>query len=216
MLNYNNMRLLKTISLFLLLFTPTVIMAQKGNSGHTITFNVTDKDTKESIIMATVQLQPTGAMTVTDANGKAVIRNVQSGNYQVSISYVGYEPINTHIKVNGNMKMDFKMATTTLALREVNVVARQKAGGASTTSVIGRQAIDHLQASSLADIMQLIPGQLMTNTDLTAQSNLQIRTLSNNNTAAFGSGVIVYARFEQRQCAGWKFLGNGIHRHRPA
>ena len=185
------MRLLQTISLFLLLFTPTVIMAQKGNSGHTITFNVTDKDTKESIIMATVQLQPTGAMTVTDANGKAVIRNVQPGNYQVSISYVGYEPINTHIKVNGNMKMDFKMATTTLALREVNVVARQKAGGASTTSVIGRQAIDHLQASSLADIMQLIPGQLMTNTDLTAQSNLQIRTLSNNNTAAFGSGVIV-------------------------
>ena len=185
------MRLLQTISLFLLLFTPTVIMAQKGNSGYAITFNVTDKDTKESIIMATVQLQPTGAMTVTDANGKAVIRNVQPGNYQVSISYVGYEPINTHIKVNGNMKMDFKMATTTLALREVNVVARQKAGGASTTSVIGRQAIDHLQASSLADIMQLIPGQLMTNTDLTAQSNLQIRTLSNNNTAAFGSGVIV-------------------------
>ena len=185
------MRLLKAIPLFLLLFMPIAMMAQKGNSGHTIIFNVTDKDTKESIIMATVQLLPTGAMTVTDANGKAVIRNVQPGNYQVSISYVGYESINTHIKVNGNMKMDFKMATTTLALREVNVVARQKAGGASTTSVIGRQAIDHLQASSLADIMQLIPGQLMTNTDLTAQSNLQIRTLANNNTAAFGSGVIV-------------------------
>lgn len=174
----------------LLLFCSMVMMAQKSG-GNTITLSVSDKDTKESIIMATVQLQPTGAIAVTDANGKATIRNVQPGNYQVNISYVGYEPINTRIKVSGNLNLDFKMAATTLALREVNVVAKQKVSGASTSSVIGRQAIDHLQAASLADIMQLIPGQLMGNTDLTAQSNLQLRTLVNNNTSAFGSSIVV-------------------------
>jgi len=174
----------------LLLFCSMVMMAQKSG-GNTITLSVSDKDTKESIIMATVQLQPTGAIAVTDANGKATIRNVQPGNYQVSISYVGYEPISTRIKVSGNLNLDFKMAATTLALREVNVVAKQKVSGASTSSLISRQAIDHLQAASLADIMQLIPGQLMGNTDLTAQSNLQLRTLVNNNTSAFGSSIVV-------------------------
>ena len=173
--------------------TPLNAFAQKGNNrvAHTLELTVKDKDNKEPIIMATIQLQPTGMLAVTNADGKATLRNIDEGNYTVNVSYVGYETLNINVKVNKNLKMTCQLVPTTLALQEVNVVARQKAGGASTTSVIGRQAIDHLQAASLADILQLLPGQLMTNTDLTAQSNLQIRTLGNNNTAAFGSSVIM-------------------------
>ncbi len=89
--------------------------------------------------------------------------------------------------------LDFKISITptSLALKEVVVTAQQKASGASTTSIIGRQAIDHLQASSLGDIMQLLPGKQMGNLDLTQQSNLQLRTLVNNNTSAFGSSIVV-------------------------
>ena len=50
------------------------------------------------------------------------------------------------------------------------MTAKQNASGASTSSIIGRQAIDHLQASSLADIMQLIPGKEMGNVDMTQKS----------------------------------------------
>ena len=71
------------------------------------------------------------------------------------------------------------------------MTAKQNASGASTSSIIGRQAIDHLQASSLADIMQLIPGKEMGNVDMTQKSNLQLRTLRNNNTSAFGSSIVV-------------------------
>ena len=185
------MRLTKTTLLLLFLLLPLSLWAQKAAKAFSIDLTVKDKDTKEAIIMATVQLQPSGVLAVTDADGKATLRNITEGQYTLQVSYVGYEPQNIRVNVNKPLKMTCQLVPTTLALQEVNVVARQKAGGASTTSVIGRQAIDHLQASSLADVMQLIPGQLMTNTDLTAQSNLQIRTLTNNNTAAFGSGVIM-------------------------
>ena len=186
------MKLIRLL-LILLMATPLTALAQKGNNrvAHTLELTVKDKDNKEPIIMATIQLQPTGMLAVTNADGKATLRNIDEGNYTVNVSYVGYETLNINVKVNKNLKMTCQLVPTTLALQEVNVVARQKAGGASTTSVIGRQAIDHLQAASLADILQLLPGQLMTNTDLTAQSNLQIRTLGNNNTAAFGSSVIM-------------------------
>ena len=83
------------------------------------------------------------------------------------------------------------MSPTSLALKEVVVVAKQNAAGESTSSIIGRQAIDHLQAMSLDDVMQLIPGHLMKNTDLTSRSNVQLRTLVNNNTNAFGSSIIM-------------------------
>ena len=146
---YKNMKQLKTIPLLLLLLMPLVCSAQKG-AKHAITISVSDKDSKESIIMATVQLQPTGAIAVTDANGNATIRNVEAGNYQVSISYVGYEPINTRIKVNGNLKLDFKMAPTTLALKEVSVTAQHKVSGASASSLISRQANDETMETVLA------------------------------------------------------------------
>ncbi|MGX8698117.1 MAG: carboxypeptidase-like regulatory domain-containing protein, partial [Prevotella sp.] len=172
------------------LLIPLGAVAQKKGS-YTLDLTVKDKDTKEAVIMATIQLQPTGAMAVTDMNGRASVKNVEAGTYTVNISYVGYEPVSTQVKVSKNVKLDFQMVPTTLALNEVIVTAKQNAAGAATSSIIGRQAIDHLQASSLADVLQLLPGQLMTNTDLTSQSNLQVRTLSNNNTAAFGSSVIL-------------------------
>lgn len=141
--------------------------------------------------MATCQLQPLGAYATTDTEGHAMIENVPAGEWQLEISYVGYETLRQKIVVGGEMNLMLELRQQTLALSDVEVVARQNTTGEATSSIIGRQAIDHLQANSLADIMQLIPGQLMTNSDLTSQSNLQLRTLVNNNTSAFGSSVVM-------------------------
>ena len=173
----------------LFLLSATIGNAQK--KGHTLSISVAEKDSKEAIIMATLQMQPSGAMAVTDMNGHATIENVTAGDYTLQISYVGFETINTRLKVDRDLKLSYQMTPTSLALKEVTVTAKQRENGASTSSVVGRQAIDHLQATSLADVMQLIPGQLMGNHDLTQQSNLQLRTLVNNNTSAFGSSIVV-------------------------
>ena len=190
------MRLTKTISTLLLLLTSIPLWAQKTAGGFTIDLSVRDKDTKEAIIMATAHLQPSGAVAVTNMDGIATIKNVEAGTYTINISYVGYQPVSTTVKVARDMKLSFQMAPTTLALQEVNVVAKQNAAGKSTSSIIGRQAIDHLQATSLADIMQLLPGAVMGNIDLTSTQNtrLQIRQASQNaynSTSAFGSSVII-------------------------
>jgi len=181
--------ILTFITLFLLL-CPTSSHAQSAK-GHTLNVQLTEKGTGEAIMMATLQLQPSGAMAVTDAEGRARIANVTSGDYVLRVSYVGFEPLETRIKVDKDLTLQLQMRATSLALQEVQVTAKVRESGASTSSVIGRQAIDHLQATSLADIMQLIPGQLMGNHDLTQQSNLQLRTLVNNNTSAFGSSIVV-------------------------
>ena len=171
------------------LYAAVGISAQK--SGHTLRLTVSDGSTREAVIMATVELLPSGAATTTDLKGEAVLTNVPSGRYTLRLRYVGMETIETAVSVERDMTLSFRMVPTSLALREVTVTAQQKESGASTASVVGRQAIDHLQATCLADVMQLIPGQLMGNHDLTQQANLQLRTLVNNNTAAFGSSVIV-------------------------
>ena len=166
-------------------------------SASDINLTVTDAQNKEAIIMATVQLSPLGQYAVTDYNGKALIRNIPEGNYTLTVSYVGYETYTTNVLLKGkDLNMDIKLSGTSLMLREVSVTAKQNASGTSTASIIGRQAIDHLQASSLADVMQLVPGQVMKNSDLTSSTanRLQLRVAGENaydNNAAFGTTVVM-------------------------
>lgn len=159
--------------------------------GHSINLNVIEKSTGDPMVMVTCKLEPIGIYAVTDMEGKATLKNVPEGQYSLIVSYVGFETVRQQMKVTKPLTMQVRMTESSLALKEVTVTARQNASGSATSSIIGRQAIDHLQATSLADVMQLIPGHLMGNTDMTAQQNLQIRQLSNNSTAAFGSSVII-------------------------
>ena len=187
-MNIHNHHLRAALTLCLLLLTSTLLAQKKG---HTVNISVTEKGTREAVIQASIALQPSGALAVTDANGRATISNVPEGEYMLHISYVGMEPVKTRVRVNKELNLSFQLTPTTLALREVNVTARHRENGASTSSVIGRQAIDHLQATSLADVMQLIPGQLIDRPDLTQQQGLQLRTLQNNSTMAFGTSIVV-------------------------
>ena len=188
------MKVIKLIALLLLLSIGQVLRAQgtsKTTESHIVNIVVTDKNTKESVIMANCSLDPLGSFNVTDIDGKAVFQKVPAGTFTLKVSYVGYETYTTTLKVEKDLTVNVQLVPTSLALKEVVVTAKQNASGASTSSIIGRQAIDHLQASSLADIMQLIPGKEMGNVDMTQKSNLQLRTLRNNNTSAFGSSIVV-------------------------
>ena len=191
------MRRTLLLSVLSLLFFPVAAEKQATDKKtYNITLSVTDKETREPIIMATIQLQPAGIVAVTDADGHATLHNVAAGNYSLNISYVGYETKALRIAVDKSLQLACPLTPSTLALSEITVTARQNASGTSTSSIIGRQAIDHLQAASLADIMQLVPGALMGNVDLTSESNtrLQIRSASPNaydSNSAFGSSVIV-------------------------
>ncbi len=175
--------------LLFLLLMPTMLIAQQ--KGFQLRISVNERDTREAVVMATLKLLPAEIIGVTDFNGQAILQNIPAGNYVLQISYVGLETIHAQIKVDGNKDLKYTMVPTSLALKAVTVTARQNVSGSSTSSIIGRQAIDHLQATSLADVMQLIPGQLMGNGDLMSSSNLQIRQLVNNNTSAFGASIVV-------------------------
>ena len=179
---------MRSIILILTLLSSVIASAQNQK----ISVSVTERATREPIIMATVMLEPSGQATVTDMNGHATLGNVPQGRYTMIVRYVGFEPYRQAINVT-NRDLDLKVSLTesSLALKEVTVTAKTRESGASTSSVIGRQAIDHLQATSLADVMQLLPGQLIDRPDLTQQQGLQLRTLQNNSTMAFGTSIVV-------------------------
>ncbi len=165
---------------------------KSGQQVFNMQIKVLDDNGKDPLDMAVCSIKSLGIFGVTDKNGYAELKGIPNNeDVYLEISYLGFETYKQTLSISKNTQLNIRMKQTSLQLKEVSVVAKNSAAGASTSSSIGRQAIDHLQAVSLADIIQLVPGNLMTNTDLTSKSNLQIRTLTNNTTNAFGSSVIV-------------------------
>ena len=167
-------------------------IAQKREA-YTVRITVTDSITNETIIGAALQLKSLGIYAVTDMNGVGTLLHVPRGQAVVAISCLGYESVVRTIDVTKETMFTVRLIETSLQLKEVSVVAKNSAAGAATASTIGRQAIEHLQATNLGDLMQLLPGQLMQTSDLTSAKQLNFRMAGTTNDAnnAFGATVII-------------------------
>lgn len=126
------MKVIKLIALLLLLSIGQVLRAQgtsKAAEIHIVNIVVTDKNTKESVIMANCSLDPLGSFNVTDIDGKAVFQKVPTGTFTLKVSYVGYETYTTTFKVEKDLTVNVQLVPTSLALKEVVVTAKQNASG---------------------------------------------------------------------------------------
>lgn len=179
------------LSFFILLFLITPYISAQNNKSDTYSLYIKVTGAGQPLPMATCHIRSIDAFAVTDVNGIAVFNDLKKGQYLIEVSYLGFEKYEKNILVDKNTNLDINLIETSLALNEISVVAKANKNSLSTSSVIERQAIDHVQAMSLADIIQLIPGQLFTNTDLTSKSNLQLRSLMSNNNNSFGSSIMV-------------------------
>lgn len=131
---------------------------------------------------ATVQVLPQGVANSTNAKGEFSFAQLSPGRINVRIDFLGMEPIDTTFTiVSGTNDLLFVMRQSTFRLNEVTVVAQESKAGRATSSLISRQAMDHLQTSSLKDIMQLLPGGVVSpETGLAIAKTLTIRNLGAN------------------------------------
>lgn len=175
----------KTKILILLLFLPLAIFAQQPDVKYAqIKGKVTDADANgEPVGFATVHLLPQDLYTATDMDGLYEFKNVEPGNTNISIQFVGMESIDTLVTLEAGRvyTFDFSMKQTNFRLDEVTVLAEQSKAGNATASNISRQAIDHLQASTVKDVMQLLPGASIQNSNMAVANNIYIRTIAPDN-----------------------------------
>lgn len=168
------------------------VSAYGRDSGtYTIKAVILDK-TGEPLSGATMQLVQSGLWGISGKDGEVEIRNVPRLPVAYKVSMLGYKDVEDEICLDGKDNVRILMEEESLSMREVVVVAQAGQGGESTTSIIGRQALDHLQATSLKDILQLLPGGVsMKNPSLTSPGQFKVRTLASDDNATFGAAIII-------------------------
>lgn len=133
------------IGLLLALAIPTLTFAQYGKMSG----KVTDHETKEPLVGATVILEGTALGASTDINGQYVILNVSAGTYTVKVSYVGYHPLTiTNVSVLSGLTRDLpiELSSTAVQVSGVEIVAERPLIEKTATNAVRIVSSSDIQA----------------------------------------------------------------------
>ena len=153
---------------------------------------VISSDNDEPVAAAIVRLN-TQDWAATDADGRFTFTKLNPGKYEYEVSYLGYETARGEFRLNDSIRQDIiiRLNPSNLALKEVVVTAEE--GKMGSSSLIGQSAIRHLQAKSVEDMLQLLPGAVTKNPDLTNAGQASIREIDAGEDAnnALGTAIVV-------------------------
>ncbi len=184
-----------TAFLYVNILLSGLFLPMEDGQAAQIKFRVVDADTDEPLVSAVISAKQLGIYAVTDADGEAVLKNLPHGKCTVSVELLGYvkQVLDIPVSSEPTGTVAIRLKPESLALDDVVVVAERGSAGEATSSLIGRQALDHVQATSLKDIFQLLPGNVITsNPSLTSAGTFRNRTLdSYDSNNSFGAAVIV-------------------------
>ena len=156
----------------------------------TVSGIITDADSKEPILYANVAFTELGIGTSSNEKGEFIIKDVPVGSYTFMVTYIGYKEYTINITLEEDVDLKIKLHQQSLGLKEVTVTAENSTSGA-TSSKIKSEAISHIQASSLKDVLQLIPGNISENPDLSKPGRISIREIEDDINSALGTAIIV-------------------------
>ena len=136
---------------------------------------ITDANTKETLIGATVALQGTTNGAVTDFDGNFRIEKVQPGSYNLVISYISYDSQIMRVEVGNGKESDVKveLKVASVDIKEVQVVAKRRdntevsmisnlKSGSLIVSGITAQQISKSQDKDAAEVIRRVPGITIT------------------------------------------------------
>lgn len=98
----------------------------------------------------------------TDLQGAYSFRNIKPGKYNIRISFIGYRTENKSINIEANRQTEFNVALTPEAFQigGIEVIGNSNLlpDAPETKTIITSGEIEHYQASSLKDVLDLVPG----------------------------------------------------------
>ena len=152
---------------------------------------VLEKESGAPVPMAYVLLKENGRWAASAQDGSFEISGLPAGTYNLEVDLLGYETLKKTIQLNGDIAgLKLPIAVSSLTLDEVVVTARE-GGELTSASKISSQAIEHIQPSSLKDVMQLLPGGMSANPSLSGVNSLSIRDIGNTAANIAGTALIL-------------------------
>ena len=178
LLVFNQMR---ALLLFLLLsICSCVAVVQASTTEESVSLTITDSE-GQTLPFASVVVESAGLTYTADAQGQLRLKLSLFSNKgtRVTVSYLGKATRSltiTQDAVAKNKKINIALEDNNLYLKGVQVNATRTPIHSNSSILIQRNTIDNIQAYSMADIVQTLPGKAILNTDMHNASFLTLRS----------------------------------------
>lgn len=187
-----------------LLVPAAPLLSQAPTQGPTVVGRVTGP-AGQPVDGVVVRVEGTSISTLTTVQGFYSLSRVPPGPHTLVTEHLGYATARVEVTVPaaGEVRRDIALATRTLELEGLTVTAdavSRARGEAATATVIAREAILNQTASSLAGVLELLPGVEMAPPGLSNVQQLSLRAVPTSglarstgsaDLASFGTLIIV-------------------------
>jgi hypothetical protein len=145
---------------------PRAFAQQQPRAPANITGHVTDAVKRVPVDGARVVVEGTGWAATTDSAGFYRLIGVPAGPQTLRVNRIGFAPSRKQVEVptSGELVVNLEMASSPLRVPDITVTAEpvgRARGELGTASVIEEEAIKNQTATSLAGILELLPGQVL-------------------------------------------------------
>ncbi len=172
---HNDSRMIVMIRYILTILAAVSCVAVMYGSDYVVRGTVVDAADGTPLAFASIVVSPQGFALQTDIDGRFAIAVKEAGSCRLSVRYVGYKPAETRVDAAaGASGIVIRLKQVEQSLREVTVTAGESQGMTST-SHIGRAAMEHLQPTSFADLMELLPGNVSKTPDMGSAATIALR-----------------------------------------
>jgi len=157
---------------------------------------ITDKADGEGVYGASVSIAGTSIGTTTDMNGNFTLPSVPAKQQKISISIVGYAPASQVVTVASGQtyQINLQIGQTTIMASEVVVGAslykQNRLDVPVTANVVSQEKIKQQANPTLGEVVEDVPGVVITRSGGTSSSSLQIRGSNNFNGGGIGTRVL--------------------------
>lgn len=162
-------------------------------------FAQTDKATVEGVVrdsdgkplsFATVVFSELGTGVSTDLEGKFRFTGTKGTEYTLNVSYLNHVDKEVKVKAGSPEPLVIVLEEQSYELAEVVVMADYKKNQGST-AVINQQALEHIQPTSVADVLSLIPGGLFRKSSATGFNRISLRQSGSDDNTSLGMAVVM-------------------------
>jgi len=185
-----------------------VLLAMYSFSSYSQQINlkatVLDEENNEPLIGATLLIENTNQGSVTDAFGKITIDNVETGTYEVAISYLGYETIDTLINFKeSSQNFVFHLHPASEDLEEITIKATRSTRTIQNIPTriefIGAEELEEkaiMNAANISLVLRESTGIQIQQTSLSSgNSSIRIQGLDGRYTQLLKDGFPLYGGF---------------------
>jgi hypothetical protein len=150
------------------------------------------KRTGEAVSFARIHILETDSWISSDQTGTFIIKQINIPFITLEIQCLGFETFSNRFQTAliAESNLEIQMVPISYDMEEITVLAKNNKGLSSSSS-LGSAAIEHVQPASLADIMQLLPGNISANPDLRSPQIISIREIGEDHNSAMGTAILV-------------------------